>query len=158
MLIDGQEYFHRIAEHGLLDDHLFHDGMHPALRGQIALAQAVIQAVHDSGKFAWPESIPVPAIDPARCAERFGLTPYAWQKVCNFGIMFYDKTAGARYDSSERRAKQDAFGKALEKIKAGERPESVGLPNIGVPDPVPWVPGAVRMPPPPHEGRLATSS
>jgi len=24
----------------LLDDHLFHDGIHPSLRGQIALAQA----------------------------------------------------------------------------------------------------------------------
>lgn len=146
MLIDGQDYFHRIGAHGLLDDHLFHDGMHPSLRGQIALAQAVLQALHDSPRFGWPQSVPAPVIDPARCAEHFGLSSYAWQQVCNFGIMFYSKTAGARYDPGERMAKQDAFGKALERIKAGARPESVGLPNIGVPDAVPLVPGTARIP------------
>ncbi len=37
ILIDAQTYFHKIGRHGLLDDHLFHDVMHPSLRGQIAL-------------------------------------------------------------------------------------------------------------------------
>ena len=40
--IDGQSYFHAIGRNGLLDDELFQDAMHPSLRGQIALAQAVL--------------------------------------------------------------------------------------------------------------------
>jgi hypothetical protein len=51
--------------------------------------------------------------------------------------MFYDSTAPARFDPVERRAKQDAFGKAADRIDAGAAPESVGLPNIGVPTPEP---------------------
>jgi lysophospholipase L1-like esterase len=145
-LIDGQQYFRKIGYHGLLDDHLFHDGFHPSLRGQLALAQAVLLALHDRKAFGWPDTVPVPVLDPARCAEHFGLTPYAWEKVCNFGIMFYDMTSGARYDPSERIAKQHAFGAALERIKAGERPEAVGLPNIGLPEPVPVVAEAAVMP------------
>ena len=34
-----------------------------------------------------------------------GLTAYAWQKLCNFGIMFYDRIAG-HYDPTQRPAKQ----------------------------------------------------
>ena len=60
--------------------------------------------------------------------------------------MFYDLTAGARYDPRERLAKQNAFGTALERIAAGEQPEAVGLPNIGFPEPVPLVPEAVFVP------------
>ncbi len=45
ILIDGQSYFHAIGRHGLLDDELFQDAMHPSLRGQIALAQAVLVAL-----------------------------------------------------------------------------------------------------------------
>jgi hypothetical protein len=145
-LIDGQQYFHKIGYHGLLDDHLFHDGIHPALRGQLALAQAVLQVLRDRRAFDWPDSLPAPILDPTLVAEHFHLTPYAWQKVCNFGIMFYDLTAGARYDSSERVAKREAFGQALEKIKAGAAPESVGLPNIGVPEAVPLVPDLAFAP------------
>ncbi len=39
ILIDGQSYFHAIGRHGLLDEELFMDGMHPSLRGQIALCR-----------------------------------------------------------------------------------------------------------------------
>jgi hypothetical protein len=147
-VIDGQDYFHKIGVHGLLDDHLFHDGIHPSLRGQLALAQGVLQALHDRKAIGWPDAAAVPVIDPAACARHFNLTPWAWQQVCNAGIMFYDLTSGARYDSIERRAKQDAFGQALERIKAGHLPESVGLPNIGLPDPVPLIQDVVFIPDP----------
>jgi hypothetical protein len=36
-----------------------------------------------------------------------------------------------------RVAKKHAFGEAYDRIKAGAAPESVGLPNIGLPEPVP---------------------
>ena len=45
-----------------------------------------------------------------------GLTPYAWQKLCNFGIMLYDIIAGSlRPDPAAGQAK--AFGTALERIE-----------------------------------------
>ena len=45
ILIDGQSYFHAIGRNGLLDDDLFQDAMHPSLRGQIAVAKAVVYAI-----------------------------------------------------------------------------------------------------------------
>jgi hypothetical protein len=45
-----------------------------------------------------------------------GLTPYAWQKLCNFGIMFYDMIAGAlRPDPAAGQA--EAFGTAIERME-----------------------------------------
>jgi hypothetical protein len=34
----------------------------------------------------------------------------------------------------------------MERIEAGEAPEAVGLPNIGLPDPVPLIEGEVLIP------------
>ena len=140
ILIDGHSYFHTIGRHGLLDDAIFHDGIHPSLRGQIALAQAVLQALQKRRAFGWPRDLPAPIIDPARCAEHFGLTPDVWRRICLWGIMFYDLTTGARYDSTHRLQMKVAFATAANHIQAGEAPESVGLPNVGVPEPVPLVP------------------
>lgn len=45
-----------------------------------------------------------------------GLTAYAWQKLYNFGIMFYDRIAGAlRPDPAAGQAK--GFVTALERIE-----------------------------------------
>jgi lysophospholipase L1-like esterase len=140
ILIDGQSYFHAIGRHGLLDDALFHDGIHPSLRGQIALAQAILQALQKRRAFGWPLESPAVVIDPASCAKRFGLTTDVWRRICLWGIMFYDRTSGARYDSSHRLDMKGAFASAAVRIKSGEAPESVGLPNVGVPEPVPDVP------------------
>ena len=71
--IDGQSYFHAIGRNGLLDDELFQDAMHPSLRGQIALAQAVINAIRTRRAFGWPIDSPNRVIDPSRCAAQFGL-------------------------------------------------------------------------------------
>jgi hypothetical protein len=144
ILIDGQSYFHAIGRHGLLDDHLFHDGIHPSLRGQIALAQAVLNALRERGVFGWPKDSPAPRIDPARCAAHFGLVPAAWRYICLWGIMFFDLTFPIRYDPSQRLEKKQAFATAAERIEAGEAPEALGLPNVGVPEAVPIVPGIVE--------------
>jgi hypothetical protein len=149
ILIDSQSYFHTIGRHGLLDDHLFHDGLHPSLRGQIALAQAILQGLRTARAFGWPEQVPAPAIDPAECARHFGLGRSEWQRVCLWGIMFYQLTAPVHYDPTRRRAMQDRFGKAHDRIAAGAAPESVGLPNIGVPPAVPLVPNAAILKSPP---------
>jgi lysophospholipase L1-like esterase len=140
ILIDGQSYFHTIGRHGLLDDALFQDGIHPSLRGQIALAQAVLQALQKRRAFGWPHNSPASVIDPASVVKHFGLTPEVWRRICLWGIMFYDLTTGVRYDSSHRLQMKVTLATAAVRIKAGEAPESVGLPNVGVPEPVPDVP------------------
>jgi lysophospholipase L1-like esterase len=145
-LIDGQAYFHKIGVHGLLDEHLFHDGLHPSLRGQIALAQAVLQALRDRHVFGWRATTPLRPIDPAECESHFGLVPEAWRQICLWGIMFYDLTASARYDPSNRQERRAGFVRAAERIKAGAAPLEAGLPNIGVPEPVPPVPDAATVP------------
>jgi tetratricopeptide (TPR) repeat protein len=133
ILVDSQSYFHAVGQHGLLDDHLFHDGMHPSLRGQIALAQAVLHELHARKAFGWPANSPAPLIDPGECVRRFKITAKVWQYICTWGIMFYDLAHAARYDSSRRLEKKETFGQAFNRIEAGATPESVGLPNIGLP-------------------------
>jgi hypothetical protein len=137
ILIDAQAEFHAIGEHGLLDDHLFHDAMHPSLRGQIALAQAMLRELHARRAFGWPANSVAPIVDPAACAKQFGLGQDAWRYICTWGILFYDLTAPLHYDQSHRHAKQEAFAQAAERIRKGAAPESVGLPNIGIPPAVP---------------------
>src|SRR5262249_32641751 len=139
LLVDGQSYFHTIGRHGQLDDHLFHDGIHPSLRGQIALAQAILHGLRTRAAFGWPEDVPAPRIAPARSAARFGMGPAAWRYICLWGIMFYDLAYPMRYDPSQRLERKQAFAQAAERIEAGESPESVGLPNVGVPEAVPAV-------------------
>jgi hypothetical protein len=53
--------------------------------------------------------------------------------------MFYDLTSPLRYDPIERLRKKKDFAAAANRIEADEAPELVGLPNIGVPAPVPVV-------------------
>jgi hypothetical protein len=139
ILIDGQSHFHAIGRHGLLDDNLFNDAMHPSLRGQIALAQATLHALYQRKAFGWPSDSSLPLIDPARCAKHFGLVPAAWKYICHWGIMFYDLTAPMRYDPSQRLQMKRVYATAANRIEAGVAPETVGLPNVGVPECVPVV-------------------
>ncbi len=137
ILVDTQRYFHEVGTRGRLDDHLFHDGMHPSLRGQIAIAQVVVKGLIDARVLGPPESPQPATIDPDDTVRHFALIPAAWRKLALWGIMFYDKTAPARYDPSARRARQRAFADAANRIEAGVPPEAAGLPNLGIPAPVP---------------------
>jgi hypothetical protein len=149
ILVDGQAYFHAIGPHGMLDDNLFNDAMHPSLRGQIALAQAVLQGLRARRAFGWPEEAPAPVLDPACCARHFGLGQKQWQKLCDWGVMVYDLLSPLHYDPSHRRARQAEFGKARDRIRDGTAPEAAGMPNIGVPEPVPLVTDAAVLTHPP---------
>lgn len=140
ILIDAQSYFHAIGRHGLLDEHLFHDAIHPSLRGQIALAQAILAELKKRGALGWPAGVAVEPIDPAACVEHFALVPEVWRQVCLWGAMFYDLTYPVRHDPTARLAKKREFIQAAIRVEAGANPDSLGLPNIGVPEPVPLVP------------------
>jgi hypothetical protein len=145
ILIDGQALFHAIGSHGLLGYDLFLDAMHPSLRGQIALAQAILHGLRARRAFDWPESTPAPVLDPARCAAQFGLGLAAWKKICDWGAMVHDLLASGSHDPSERLARRRNYEIAARRIAHGEVPESVGLPNIGVPRAVLVVPEAVIL-------------
>ena len=62
----------------------------------------------------------------------FGLTAEDWKDVAGRGLMFQYGTALVRYDPAQRHAKMKAFQTAVKQLEAGEAPENVGLPNIGV--------------------------
>ncbi len=139
ILIDGQAYFHRIGRNGLLDDVLFQDAMHPSLRGQIALAQALLAALKTRGAFGWPNETPAPMIDPAECASHFKIDAAAWKDVCMLEQVFLVKAALLRYDPIERKQAANAFATAAEQIAGGISPDATGLLNVGVPAPVPAI-------------------
>ena len=136
ILIDGQSFFHAVGRHGLLDENLFHDAMHPSFRGQIALAQAVLHERCARQAFGLPANPPASQIDPLKCARKFKIDRSVWESICLWGVMFYELTSPMRYDRSHRVEMKDAFGEAYNQIHAGLSPESVGLPNIGLPPPV----------------------
>jgi len=137
VLIDGPAYFHAIGRHGLLDDSLFQDAMHPSLRGHIALAQRALQTLCDRRGLGWPHETPAPLIDPTECAEHFGIGRGAWREICLWGIMFYDLTYPMRYDPSQRLRQKQVYANAASRLDAGAAPESLGLPNVGTPEAVP---------------------
>lgn len=139
-VIDGPALFRQIGPNGLLNDHLFHDGMHPSLAGQIALAEAVLAALKARRALGWPRTVEAPTIDPAEAAARFGIDGVAWYRICKWGAMFYDRTAPARYDPSHRREMLARFEEAALRLQRNEKAEDLGLPNIGVPRPTPLPP------------------
>jgi lysophospholipase L1-like esterase len=132
-LVDGQGLFHAIGPHGLLNDTLFNDMMHPALRGHIALATAILDALRKRGALGWSLSVPTPTIDAARCAAHFGLDSANWATVCRTSKEIYGLAASLRYDKRQCHARERAYEQAMRRIVAGEPPESVGLPNVGAP-------------------------
>jgi len=137
ILVDGQALFHAIEPHGILDDHLFQDAVHLSLRGQIALAQGILEALYARRAFGWPEGRLPPEIDPARCAAHFGFKPTDWKTLCARGAMCYCAIVQLRFDQTQRLAKIKAFEAGAQRIAAGDPPEAIGLPNIGIPASVP---------------------
>ena len=137
ILVDGQSYFHAIGRHGLLDDELFQDAMHPSLRGQIALAQAALVALHARRAFGWPKNSAVPIVDPAECVARFGIDKLGWQRIALWWKGYNELMSPLRYDAALRLQKREAGIAAAAKIEAGVDPVSAGLPNVGTPAAIP---------------------
>ncbi len=137
ILIDGQAELHAIGRHGRLDDELFQDAMHPSLRGQIALAQAVLSKLRDRQAFGWSSKVAAPPIDPSECVKRFRIGRSAWKDLCLWGIHFGTYAQGLRYDPATRLQRKQACATAHDQLVAGASVESLGLPNLGIPRPVP---------------------
>ena len=138
ILVDSQALFHAIGPHGLLDEHLFNDFVHPALSGHVALAQAILDKLRERKALGWTSETPTPKLDPALCATHFGLSSADWEYVCEHGKGFFGVAADLRYDPRQSRAKAELYKQAIQRIAAGEPPESIGLPGIGIHKAVHW--------------------
>jgi hypothetical protein len=130
LLIDGQAICRAASPHGLLNHHLFHDAMHPNLRGQVLLAQAILDRLYERRAFGWPDGTPSPEVDLSACIEHFGIDAEAWREVCEREAHSYSLTAYVRYDPTERLAWSRRYEEAARRIAAGEPPESVGIPGF----------------------------
>ncbi len=68
ILIDGPAILRAMSTDGILDFNLFHDAHHPAFRAHVALAAAVLRAMHERGSLGWPAGF-APDLGPAECAR-----------------------------------------------------------------------------------------
>jgi hypothetical protein len=131
VLVDGPAVLRARSRHGILDEDLFHDNVHPTLAAHVALAEAVLSRLEGRGAFGWPRSIPAPALDPGRCAAEFGLDVAAWAAVCDRSVDQLNLIAGVPYDSAERLRLRDRYATASSRIRRGTRPEDAGIPGFG---------------------------
>ena len=132
VLVDGPAVLRTKSRHGILDADLFHDNVHPTLAGHIALAEAVLGGLKARAAFGWPASTPAPVLDPRQCAEQFGIDAFAWAAVCDRSAAYYGQIALLPSDSVERVKWRDRYATAARKIRAGSRPEDLGIPGIGI--------------------------
>ena len=131
ILIDGPAELRALNPHGLLDDTLFHDAQHPALRGHMALAEALLRELAQTERLGWPEGRAAPRLDPAACAAHFGIGQAQWAKVCERAAWFAGATASNRFDPTERLAKQRRYEEAARELNQGTEPEATGIPGLG---------------------------
>jgi hypothetical protein len=71
--------------------------------------------------------------------EHFGLGREGWKTICLWAIHFGAYTRGLRHDPTPHARRRRAYAEAYDRLVAGEAVESLGLPNIGIPRPVPIV-------------------
>jgi lysophospholipase L1-like esterase len=131
ILVDGPAEFHGRAEHGLIDDVFFADGLHPSLNGYAALAQAILTRLRERRAVGWSADIPVPVVTALDCATHFQMDGSKWQAVCRYSNWFYNRTAYIRYDPTERLAKAKRYAQAAQALEGGTPPDSVGMPGVG---------------------------
>jgi hypothetical protein len=131
VLVDGPAVFRAISPHGVLDDHLFHDNVHPTLAGYVALAEAVLAEFKARGAFGWPPAIPAPTLSVRACASELGFQTQDWATVCKRVAGHYGQFAFLTVDSAERIQWRDRYDTAARQIRTGAAPEHVGIPAVG---------------------------
>jgi hypothetical protein len=131
-LVDGPAVFRTRSPHGLLDDWLFNDGIHPSLRGHIALAQGVLERLRQWPALGWPPDAPTPSLDPAACAVHFNMDSEGWRGVCELTTVIWKILAFARFDPTERLDWARRYDEAAHRIAVGKKPEELGIPGLGL--------------------------
>jgi tetratricopeptide (TPR) repeat protein len=132
ILVDGPEVLRKLSRNGILDDDLFHDAHHPTYRGHLGLSQAILDELFKRQVLGL-SSQAAPAIDQARCAAQFQVDARVWAFACSKAATYFKHFAGARYDPTERSAKEARFLKAKQDILTGTViPDRSGIPGIGL--------------------------
>jgi hypothetical protein len=131
VLVDGPAALRMESRHGILDNGLFHDNVHPTLAGHIALARAVLAELKARGAFGWPAAVPVPVLGIRSCARQFGFQARDWATVCERAAGHYGQIAFLTIDSAERVQWRDRYAAAARQIRAGTAPELAGIPAVG---------------------------
>ena len=131
VLVDGPAVLRSRSRHGILDETMFHDNVHPTLVAHVALAEAVLSRLKARGAFDWPESVPAPSLDPGRCAAGLGLDADAWATVCDRMFDQMNMISLVPYDPAERLRLRDRYAAAAVRIRDGTRPEDAGIPGLG---------------------------
>jgi hypothetical protein len=131
ILIDGRRELAEASPAGLIDDHVIQDTHHPTLRGYVALAEALLRELNRRKVFdrRLAEILP---LDPAECAEHFGMDAQKWAVVCGRAADHYLRVAGYRYDPTERLAKSGRYTHAAKLLKGGTAPDELGLLGHGL--------------------------
>ena len=132
ILIDGPAVLSSKSRHGILDAELFHDNVHPNLAGHTALAEAVLAVLKARAAFGWPVSTPAPVLDAQLCADEFGIDGAVWATVCERSAAYFAQIACFSSDLANRIEWRDRYATAARQIRAGARPEDVGIPGVGV--------------------------
>lgn len=134
ILVDGPRVLRAKSRHGIINDELLHDAHHPAFRSHFYLAQAIVDQLFERQSLGLAKnSTSASEIDIAHCAAHFHIDSEVWSMACTRTGLYYSHLAGARFDPSERRAKQLPFMQASRDIKAGIRSaEEVGVPGVGL--------------------------
>jgi tetratricopeptide (TPR) repeat protein len=132
ILVDGPAELRLLTPHGILGDFLINDGHHPALRGHVALAEAVLRELGARRMFGWSPAA-APSINLVECSQHFNFDDHDWAKVCSNVATFYKITSQIRYDPTERLLKANLYAHAAAQIAAGSRPADLGIPGIGLP-------------------------
>jgi hypothetical protein len=131
VLVDGPLVFKAKSRHGILDNDLFHDNVHPNLKGQLALASAVLSGLKDRAAFGWPEHSPTPNLEELQVAADFKIDVTAWAVVCNRSAAHYGQMAFLTIDSAERIEWRDRYSQAARSIEAGVAPLDTGIRGVG---------------------------
>jgi hypothetical protein len=132
LLVDGPKVLEARSLHGIPDDRLFHDAQHPNLLGYVALAQDLLDQLHQRRAWGWPEGAEVPHLDADACARHFGLGAQQWEVVCSRVAEFYHITAYVRYDPKFRNERAVAYRRAGAALQAGRSAAEAGIPGWGM--------------------------
>jgi hypothetical protein len=135
ILIDGPELLRAMSPDGILDFNLFHDAHHPAFRAHVALAAAIVRAMHERGSLGWPVGF-APDFDPAECAAHFKMDKArrsgGWAGACARTGTAIRISADELHDPTERLMWADRFEGAANALESGAKPEHLGIPGLGV--------------------------
>ncbi len=130
VIVDGPAVLKARSRRGILDNDLFHDNVHPNLKGYVALAEAVLTGLKARAAFDWPESTPAPVLDARRVAGECNINAAAWAAVCWRSAAHYGQLAFLTNDSAERIAWRDRYARTARRIEAGAAPEDTGIPGL----------------------------